>query len=1257
MASPLYVPVQLQALLVNPAVRAQGFQRWTMDYSALASYGSPEPAPFAGTDPNWADSPADDGIHLQWTLPSALRRGVHDAATGATTYPLVPNRWAVVRSWGPGNPNPGQRRESTAWIVESDYLGPDGSAAYLDPGASQPSPIKLGRTLPLPGWRENRRGPQFLTAIAPGNVAFAAYQPYSAGVFSFFDQATNISEGQLVSYLVFGWFSDPGSDILAPANQSAGLAARLADLSWTVQGTETALSTLFHGSIRGFAFSRGVVGTRPAATALAVGNTSIDAMTALVDKQAANRPGGASGTGRALNPSLLEAFQYDLLRTIDEVDGPAQLSAQIHEAWFGALPGGSVWQIVPVPPADSEQAAQQEDAEAAAAAGGPSAPADEPSWLEDLNAAQRSYDSTMRELTAAQRELYELWWKRGRADSLPVRPAGLTDAQFAAALDPAQPTSAAGRVAALTRQAAALRSSIPWGATQQALAAAITAFADRYELPANTELRRADLPAFRSAADPVVVIAGARAGAFNEDLGANTAGLLPCRFADQLVTALNVPQPPAPVIPQNPIFGTEPDPPLIHEPPLPPAAVTAQMLGGLLPAVNLSAIQPNATLLLAEDFLLDPANAPAVANLAASELSRPGRPAEPAQLLPGITQAMTLGQWLTGTAPAILPQPWTQPWAPLFLQWQAAYYPLPYGPAWQFDGTGYSWTGPASPGGPIQLSGRSLLMPQPSFTFKSRLDAYLAATPDADLTALESFMASVDGWDFLSQALSGFNAQLALRDAASLRAPDPITVVQAPHTTMADLVGPGATAMPMPNGAVPAIGQAVAGSGFQPLRAGQFCFTRVSVVDRFGQSIDVIGPQNAASFTPVVAAGLAPGGAVAGPAPATRYVQLPPRLLQPARLDAAFLPATAAPATAAPPAAALASPGAPAPDVRRPAATDPVCAWIVPSPLDAALACYAPDGTALGELSATATAAGGTEVSWLPAPGSTLHELSSLTPAFPVLAAFLGAIAAAGPAAFSDLLATIDATLWTIDPPGSGDEAYLSVLAGRPLALVRATLGGEPAGPERTDPSWQYTFAPEPSPLPDYTFQVRPGDASLRGDGLVGYFADPDYGHFRAAYRPAGLTSPYVEAIGPGFFVPINFGAAPVTITLLMDPRAPVHLVSDILPAATLRLSQRAVARSLAAIALSVRFGPVLADLLQPADAAAGPPAVVLPRPPQVDGTWSWAEQADSEQAGGPASLAVSPADSAARFPATPPTLRTGWLKLSGAFKPHEGAS
>lgn len=70
--------------------------------------------------------------------------------------------------------------------------------------------------------------------------------------------------------------------------------------------------------------------------------------------------------------------------------------------------------------------------------------------------------------------------------------------------------------------------------------------------------------------------------------------------------------------------------------------------------------------------------------------------------------------------------------------------------------------------------------------------------------------------------------------------------------------------------------------------------------------------------------------------------------------------------------------------------------------------------------------------------------------------------------------------------------------------------------------------------------------------------------------------------------------------------------------------------------------------------AALAAQTTVLPRPPQVQGqgTWQWAETEDA--GAGAAVFEVAPADSAARLPGTAPTLRTGWLKLSGGLEPLE---
>src|SRR3954447_26509578 len=97
MAEPaLVVPVTLHALVVDAAVHARdGFRWWPFNYVALRNYLSPEPVAFdrsvGGQVP---------GVYLHWELPAALRTGAHNPATGDVEFPLVPNRWLVVRYQG-----------------------------------------------------------------------------------------------------------------------------------------------------------------------------------------------------------------------------------------------------------------------------------------------------------------------------------------------------------------------------------------------------------------------------------------------------------------------------------------------------------------------------------------------------------------------------------------------------------------------------------------------------------------------------------------------------------------------------------------------------------------------------------------------------------------------------------------------------------------------------------------------------------------------------------------------------------------------------------------------------------------------------------------------------------------------------------------------------------------------------------------------------------------------------------------------------
>src|SRR5262249_16164309 len=152
----LLVPIKVEALVVNDKVRiGQNFQRWSMNYNSLKSYVSPEPPAFSGNDNDFAGNPNSDGIYLHWTLPQALRQGNHNTTSGSTTFPLVPNRWVIVRYSGSLD-----NRRATAWVVESDFLDPNaGTAPYVNPFAT-PGTLQvtsIGRQVNLnnPQWQES----------------------------------------------------------------------------------------------------------------------------------------------------------------------------------------------------------------------------------------------------------------------------------------------------------------------------------------------------------------------------------------------------------------------------------------------------------------------------------------------------------------------------------------------------------------------------------------------------------------------------------------------------------------------------------------------------------------------------------------------------------------------------------------------------------------------------------------------------------------------------------------------------------------------------------------------------------------------------------------------------------------------------------------------------------------------------------------------------------------------------------------------
>ncbi|MEV8328961.1 hypothetical protein [Kitasatospora sp. NPDC056731] len=1230
----LFVPIRLHALVSNDAVNSAGgpFSRWKADYELMLDEGlSPEPPAGQG-----AEERVDFGVHLQWQFPEALAAGHYDEKSEVTTFPLVPNRWLVVRYFDPkGQATPSNRNtvHAKGWLVHSDYLEsdypnlPDNYAELKvprlrDPQTQDTTFLSFVTDVTDTPWSDPGRpaGGPFLTAVGPGLPAFAAYEPYHKGVFSFHDDLTDLMDGVVdtyppdnrLSYLAIGWYSEQPADILAQALDIPGLlppdrtdpAAILEALEWALPDSvpDTLQNTLYVGHALGVTWKQR--NYQPPSDKpdpddannpikVSVGHSVGDAAAAMTAHQ----------TGTADTANLISALFHGTIDTFDAPGGDDELDEALRSTWFAGHEAGYTWRLAERRPdgfGDGEGALGVPGTAAARRA----ALAADPAWLTALNVQQAGYDAELPKLRSLQWRTWTLWFLKNRAPREGQHAPGF-DALADAQLDPAASPDGKPSIAKLTKtqydKVAELSKDLPHGDTPEELEAAIAAYlaAQRIELPENTVLQREMAENYYTPADPVVLIEGANVG---DPLTRDTP--LPVRLAAALVTKLK-------------IGGTDTTAPT--DPPAP------NLTG--FPA----AIQPLLKSLLAEFSLLDkaawtPDSAPGPTSLH-NAIAYPG----------SNVPVGTLAEYTAF---------WQQPWLPMYLQWDVRYVPTPFRTGttehWTFDGDIYAWKGTGSAATDESSArrrifrGRSFLAPTVRYVAEKQLDRYLATYPDAETLGVRQLREDLADLDMLSQTLDGFHAWLLTQDGGARPQRSRVEI----PAELKPLLGDAPT-VPSPSGHLDGEEN---DDTFQPVRAGQFFFMDLRIVDRFGRVVDLTNPTYYNRFPPIRAASVLPDAGkplYPDPVGVQRFVQLPPRLLQPARVRLSGV--SAADGTAGFGIATARTAGTPA---------SPVGGWLLVNHLDQTLMVYAPDGSPLGELRVLNT---DDTIAWNPLPHSPHPDPASdgFTTAYPRLADFIKGLREQPTphVAFRALLDTIDSALDTMVDPASQDDAVPSRLIGRPVALVAADLAIDLQGLPLTDPGW----ATAPVPPSDgvvagtasvdtaseqdypgangYRWPVRLGSSDRVADGLIGYFAsatgpnNPAINYTKLyTEQPAGAHA-YLEPIGTGagLALPATLpGEAAVThhLTVLMDPHNGIHATTDILPIGRLALDADFVHASLSRIRASFRLHPLLAVARPPVseeDAAArrsspglssvrAEDSIVMPHPAAWHGDWTWAE-------------------------------------------------
>ncbi|KAL4922827.1 hypothetical protein BDW62DRAFT_196835 [Aspergillus aurantiobrunneus] len=470
----------------------------------------------------------------------------------------------------------------------------------------------------------------------------------------------------------------------------------------------------------------------------------------------------------------------------------------------------------------------------------------------------------------------------------------------------------------------------------------------------------------------------------------------------------------------------------------------------------------------------------------------------------------------------------TQPWFPLFMEWEAEYYHVPYD-CWEMDEYAASqaidkrFRHVIKQDEPLwekkindrrRVSGRILILPQPVFSLQANITRLFETVPPEKLDlilpkdARDRLRSKINELSFISAPLDGFADHLATLAPGSHLKPN-VRYPGGPPRPMEDAwressdVGlgedklkqmgtetdltPYASLVGLRNRDTPAM---------KPAVHGQFKLTRVNVIDKFGQAVCVVDPtrrpQGPSPIYPCLSEYYAPQAyrdtklpnvVEQGDEPdeGCQFVQMPPAINQPARLNMEFV--------------RLASETTASEPYWRPVSEweNPIWGWVVVNYANYGLQFFLPNGTFYREVR---IAQRGTVASaeWLP------FERPDGVGGAPELDKLITALSSETDSKY--LLDFIGMISKAVGESASAPSAYsecVTSLVGKPFALVHAGVSLELSDNARRNQSSIGNQATMPLPYEllqkprskQYEFQVKLGDRARPHDGLVGYFQTP----------------------------------------------------------------------------------------------------------------------------------------------------------------------
>jgi hypothetical protein len=1172
--SRVLVPVDVQALYV-PTGSTEPMARIPLALSAPDGQDPPKPTPVLEDGP-----PRPAGVHLHWAPPDALLRGTlaDSGPTNKLQMPALADRWVVLRLLVPTGADAPLVR---GWVLEADTA----KAVELDAWpAGSATAAATGRTVPAPE----------LTGSVGGSLNWVGVYDATVNRLAFHDPlddlatvAPNGVEGDQVAYVVSGWWSTTTLDPLDGAQTTSSLHTRLDELGWALVDDQEGGDRVDE--------SRAVDRLKRESIGL-VSSERYAPQAGAVGKQLAVDVTEAVKVSETFKPSL--SVFADEATAVRASEPAWPRSALLHGAIYGVPVAGPA--KVDNRPAPSQVGVvlgeHGDDVAAALASAGLASP--DPEERRALERLLSAFTGNLLDRVGSPDGLVDVE-EHEHAQGFVARPGGPGGTDR---LQTGQ--QEAGSAAGRTARADAAR--VQAGATN---AVKITAFApkrsdlklatlddqrqevlswsgDRPEVEPAAQAREVIRPAPRVylPAEPMIAVRGAgRSLRHGGDGRFSPDGRLQCRWPSQvtrgvdqviqgadLLASLATSALPDEVL----LLAREA---LITNPYLAPwVARIAAERRGLDPAATTTRLFAEATLRFGADATYDGRTAAFAPAQPAIGAAAPGfvQTRLDASIVADQLRRFSLFQ---GTDPdPVGVTAWSQPWVPLWLEWEVDLQAADRLDGWQLGQVDYDPAADAVPSVTARtVRGRSPLTTATATAIGSAVRAWLAAEDARDLenageadeateASLTRIADAIENLDAVAASLDGIREQLLgfAYDGGLLR----------PRSADGTL-GPPATTGDPPS----------------YLRDGTLALTRARLVDAFGRTLEL-------PTAPLVA--------VRSDVPdAPGVLRLRPRITVPARLLFRLVDA------------AVDGPQADEARVDQIDATkmvNPVAGFLLPDHIDEALETFDVAGTPLGQLM-NAPIGGG--VAWEIAPGrpgpadaGPLFDLQPGARHVGLLAAGMVAADARardghpadpdGESALSALLRAIDTTLWSVDAFRALGSEHIAGLVGRPIAVVRARLTLDLV------PDLGLDAAAAMAALADRAVTVRLGEITRADDGLLAYVVDDDYDHVRVVDKVVASmaldsgpqrgqlgrygTTPQVPPTRPiehpYILAEDELAIRPgqtVTLTLLMNPGGSVHLTSGVLPRKSLALARDWVAPGLSVMAPSARIGPVLIDPAQ----------------------------------------------------------------------------